>query len=269
MRLQKAAISAEIGHVKLLLATVLLVLAADAAAAQGIPLPVPRPADLGTAKKDEGPPPASACRLRLTPELAVAPSIAAVEGPGECGSKDLVRLEAAVLRDGTRIEVSPHATLSCETAEAIVHWVREDLAPLTARTLGTPLKSIYNYASYHCRGRNNIAGAPISEHGKGNALDIRSVRLTDNRVVDPTDARASKEFREGWRKSVCARFNTVLGPGSDGYHENHIHVDLMQRRFKGYKMCQWDIRVPEEKPAAAEVAATIPLPPPRPASAAR
>jgi hypothetical protein len=62
---------------------------------------------------------------------------------------------------------------------------------------------------------------------------------------------------------VCARFSTVLGPGSDGYHENHIHVDLMRRR-NGYRaMCQWDVRVPEAAPALAS-AKTIPLPPPRP-----
>jgi hypothetical protein len=261
--------SAEIGHVKLIVAMVLLAFAADGAAAQGVPLPRSRPApDPGMVLPDDIAPQLSACRLRLTSSFAVAPSINAIEGPGECGNKDLVRLEAVFLPDASRVEIAPHAILACETAEVIVHWVRDDLAPLTRSNLGASLRSVQNYASYHCRGRNNVAGAPISEHGKGNALDIRSLRLADNRVIDPTDPKVSKDFREAWRKSVCARFNTVLGPGSDGYHENHIHVDLMQRRFKGYKMCQWDVRVPEEKPAAAEVAATIPLPPPRPAGAA-
>jgi hypothetical protein len=260
---KKAAMSAEACHVKIIAATLLLVAAAGVAAAQVVvPLPRPRPhPEIAEERKGEAPLPPSACRLRLKAEFAVAPSIDPIDGPGECGNKDLVRLEAVILPDAGRIEISPHATLSCETAEAIVHWLRDDLAPLAGKHLA-PLRSVQNYASYHCRGRNNIAGAPISEHGRGNALDIRSVRLTDGRVIEPTDPAVSKEFREGWRRSVCARFNTVLGPGSDGYHENHIHVDLMQRRFKGYKMCQWDIRMPEEKPA--EVATTVPLPPPRP-----
>ncbi len=30
----------------------------------------------------------------------------------------------------------------------------------------------------------------------------------------------------------------MLGPGSDDYHEDHIHLDLMQRR-NNYKICQW------------------------------
>ena len=122
-----------------------------------------------------------------------------------------------------------------------------------------------NFAAYHCRSRNNIIGAMISEHGKGNALDVRSIALANGKTVDPTDVHVSREFREGWKKSVCARFSTVLGPGSDGYHENHIHVDLMQRRLGYRAMCQWDVRMPEEKPAP-ELASTgsIPLPQPRP-----
>ena len=71
---------------------------------------------------------------------------------------------------------------------------------------------------------------------------------------------------------MCGRFATVLGPGSDGYHENHIHVDLMERRNGFRSMCQWDVRVPEVKPAPApELASarstTVPLPQPRPKGA--
>jgi hypothetical protein len=50
-------------------------------------------------------------------------------------------------------------------------------------------------------------------------------------------------LRESVLHSVCARFSTVLGPGSDGYHEDHIHLDLMQRR-NNYKICQWDVLDP-------------------------
>ena len=56
----------------------------------------------------------------------------------------------------------------------------------------------------------------------------------------------------------CSRFNTVLGPGSDSYHESHVHLDLAERS-SGYKMCQWDVREPT-------VAANVPLPPPRPSA---
>jgi hypothetical protein len=69
-----------------------------------------------------------------------------------------------------------------------------------------------------------------------------------------------RDFREHMRQSACARFKTVLGPGSDGYHEDHIHLDLAERH-NDYRMCQWDIREPGQ-------VADIPLPRPRPFEAA-
>jgi hypothetical protein len=189
--------------------------------------------------------------------LAVAPSLPALVGPGECSVEDVVRLEAVWLADKTRVAVAPPAILRCNFAEAIVHWVREDLAPVV-RAFGGPLKSIDNYAAYDCRGRNRIIGAKLSEHGKANALDVRSVKLASGSVIELTDPTVDKDFRERVRKSTCARFTTVLGPGSDGYHENHIHVDLAERAG-GHRMCQWDVREPGEE--------AVPLPQPRPAAA--
>ena len=52
-----------------------------------------------------------------------------------------------------------------------------------------------------------------------------------------------RELRETVLHSVCARFSTVLGPGSDWYHEDHIHLDLMERR-NNYRICQWDVLDP-------------------------
>ena len=49
-----------------------------------------------------------------------------------------------------------------------------------------------------------------------------------------------RELRESVLHSACTRFSTVLGPGSDGYHEDHIHLDLMERR-NNYRICQWDV----------------------------
>ena len=75
-----------------------------------------------------------------------------------------------------------------------------------------------------------------------------------------TDIADDKDARERLRQAACARFTTVLGPGSDGYHENHIHLDVIVRRG-GYRICQWDVR------DAESIASVVPLPPERPASA--
>ena len=260
-----AAKSPDMDRVKLVALMALLVVAiGTAAAAENVPVPPRRPAAApaalpAAAAKIAEPAPPSACRLRLTAELAVAPSLPALSGPNECGAPDAVLLEAVVLADRTRVAVMPPATLRCEFAEAIVHWVREDIAP-AARALGSALRSVDNYASYDCRGRNRVVGAKLSEHGRANALDVRLFRLADGKVLELTDPAAPRELRETLRKLTCARFNTVLGPGSDGYHENHVHVDLAPRR-SGYRMCQWDVREPADPPAAA----AVPLPRPRPA----
>jgi hypothetical protein len=201
------------------------------------------------------PPPPSACRLALAEKAAILP-LPPVAGPGECGAEDVVHLEGLVLADWSRVTLNPPAILRCEMALAVVDWVRDDVA-VTAATLGARLTAIENYDSYDCRGRNRVAGAKISEHGKGNAIDIRAFRLADGRRFEWTDPAVDKKARESLKAGACARFTTVLGPGSDGFHEGHIHVDLAQRRG-GFRMCQWNV---------LDVADLVPLPRPRPAEA--
>ena len=237
---------------------ILLAAGIDPAAAQAVPLPRPRPAEAPNSQVEEAP---SACRVRLTSEVAIAPSLSTLDGSGECAVTDVVRLEAVVLRDGRRAAVRPPATLRCEMAESVAYWVRDDVAA-AVEVLGAPLGAIDNYDSYSCRGRNNIVGAQLSEHGKASALDIHSLRLVNGTIVGLTDPHIARDFRDATRKSACGRFSTVLGPGSDGYHEDHIHVDLRERA-RGYRLCQWDVRDPEP-PAESAVAEQVPLPLPRP-----
>src|SRR5947207_887926 len=99
-----AAILADSAMVKLVSALVVVVALCEASAVQAVPLPRPRPDQIPTAQPpepstpDEAPAP-SACRLRLTPDLAVAPSLPALGGSGKCTVEDAVRLEAVLLRD--------------------------------------------------------------------------------------------------------------------------------------------------------------------------
>lgn len=181
------------------------------------------------------------------------PSIA---GPGECGASDVVSLEAVVLKDGHTAALTPAATLRCAMAEAVVHWIRDEVAPAVAEA-GLLLRGLVTDASFECRPRNRIAGAQLSEHGRANAVDLRALSLAGGRVMALTDRDAPAPLRERLRRSACARFTTVLGPGSDGYHESHIHLDLAERRH-GYRICQWRLH------EGAEIA-RIPMPTPRPA----
>ena len=150
-----------------------------------------------------------------------------------------MRLEAVVLPDKRRVSVKPAAILRCAMAAALADWIRTDMAPL-AESLGSTISDLDNFDSFECRGRNRVAGARLSEHGRANALDIRAIKLANGRSISLTDRTVPRETRESVLHSMCARFPTVLGPGSDWYHEDHIHLDLMERR-NNYKICQWNV----------------------------
>jgi hypothetical protein len=185
------------------------------------------------------PPKPSACRQALTADIAIAPSVPDIHGPGECGGEDLVRLEAVVLAGGAKVKLQPPAILRCKMATEVVAWVRSDVAPL-ASSLGGALSDLDNFDSFECRGRNRANGATLSEHGRANALDVRGFRLSSGQQIPLTDRTVPRDVRESVLHSACSRFTTVLGPGSDGYHEDHIHLDLMERR-SNYRICQWDV----------------------------
>jgi hypothetical protein len=232
----------------------------------------------------------SACQLRLS-KLATFQPLPTLVGPGECGATDAVLLDAVILPDQNKVIVSPAATLRCPMAEQIAQWVRDDVAPSVLK-LGAPLRGLDNFDSYECRGRNRVRGATLSEHGRADALDVRLFKLADGQALTLTDMNVNKDWREAIKASACARFSTILGPGSDGAHEEHIHLDLAERR-NNYKVCEWDVRVPpppavaqakpedatppadnaapadeEEQDAALIPLDMVPLPRPRPAKLA-
>ena len=195
------------------------------------------------------PPAPSACQQRLTPDVALIHPLPSIGGPGACGADDVVRLDAVVLKDGERIALAPAATLRCPMAEAVARWVREDVAPAVAAALGSPVRTIVTGTSYECRGRDRDPGAKVSEHGHANALDVSGFSLANGTMVRLTDETASKEFRELMRQTACANFTTVLGPGSDSYHADHVHIDLLERP-SGYRLCQWDVLTVPDAPSA-------------------
>jgi hypothetical protein len=200
---------------------------------------------------------ATDCDQRLV-AIAAVTLMPRLIGPDACGGSDMVQLSAVMLAGGERIALKPAPVLRCAFAESLAGWLHDEAAPQAGK-LGAALRAVETYDDFECRGRNRVAGAKLSEHGKGNAVDLRSFVLADGRTVGLTDVAVAKDFRDELRESACHRFTTVLGPGSDGHHEAHIHLDLADRH-QGYRMCQWDVR----EPPATEVAARIPLPLPRP-----
>jgi hypothetical protein len=204
------------------------------------------PEETATAATPSAP---SACQVRLQ-KIAVFQAIPNLVGAGECGAVDAVHLDAIILPDQNKVAVTPAGILRCPMAEELAHWVREDVAPLTQK-LGSAVRVLDNFDSYSCRGRNRVRGALLSEHGRANAIDVRLFKLADGRSLGLTDVNVDKGWREAIKASVCVRFATVLGPGSDGNHEEHIHLDLAERR-NNYKLCEWDVREPPPPAAVAK-----------------
>jgi hypothetical protein len=243
-------------------AMVFLTGTALASNAETIPLPRERPPvleeDRSSAPKIESE--RSPCQLQLT-EIAEFKPEPPITGPGECTATDVVNVNAVLLPDNHRVVFSPTVTLRCSMAEAVAHWLRDDVAP-TLGTLGMSLRGVETLESFGCRTFNGITGTKLSEHGRANALDVRSLKLANGAIVELTNASVSKALREQLRETMCARFSTVLGNGADAYHESHVHIDQMQRS-NNYKICQWNILDADETAAlvakkSAAAAASIP-----------
>ena len=126
------------------------------------------------------------------------------------------------------VKLVPAATINCNQAQALAIWVNSGLQPQFNNQVARLLVA----DSYSCRPRNNVRGAKISEHGAGNAIDISGLVLTNGKVIT-----VSSNFRGPLRaayRAACGTFHTTLGPGSDGYHENHMHLDVATYRGRPY-----------------------------------
>ncbi len=252
------------------------------AAAEKVPLPRPRPPIWAephsfaeaVAGLDFDPKDVSSALTPCDRRLAGMAEIAALPrliGPGACGGRDMVELKSVRLpgegQKGRKAQVAiaPAPILRCDMAESLAAWVREAAAP-DVKAAGFILRTVDTYDDYECRTRNRRPGAKLSEHGKGNAVDVRAFTLGNGRHIALTDVTVDKALREKLRDSACQRFTTVLGPGADPYHSSHIHLDI-EARHNGYRICQWEVRVPPPSPKPGDVV-KVPLPRPRPAIAA-
>ena len=139
------------------------------------------------------------------------------------------------------VAVKPAATLACPIVSALDRWLADAVQPAAQRWFGARVVEIKQISAYSCRGMNGNSRAHISEHAFGNALDIAAFTLADGRRISVKDGWKGLPEEQGFLRDVqaaaCQQFNTVLAPGSNVYHYDHIHVDLM-RRASGRIICQ-------------------------------
>lgn len=131
------------------------------------------------------------------------------------------------------VAVKPEATLACPIVSVLDRWLADSVQPAAMRWFGARVVEIKQISAYSCRGMNGNSRAHISEHAFGNALDIAAFTLADGRRISVKDGWKGMPEEQGFLRDVqaaaCQQFNTVLAPGSNVYHYDHIHVDLMRR----------------------------------------
>jgi hypothetical protein len=185
------------------------------------------------------------CPLRLgrsgiAVERAAAPVKAA---EGACAVADpvvLVSVADPALPERS-ILFPERPLLSCAMAERFARFAADIAAPLALGIYGKELVAVATGPGHECRPRNRQPGAKLSSHGQGSAADIAVIELLNGRkiVVETPDGPLAVRFLSGLRAAACGAFNTVLGPGSDAAHANHIHVDIEPRGRDGKsKLCQ-------------------------------
>jgi hypothetical protein len=163
----------------------------------------------------------------VKPSAYVAPQ-PEIDGPGICGLTRPFRVSA--LADGT-VGLDKPVTIDCSMIPALEGWLAEVVQPSASARFGASVVGLETFGAYSCRGIDNVAGAQLSEHAFGNAIDVSGFRLADGReisVVHDWKKADSQEsaFLHEIHAGACQRFTTVLGPGADVFHYNHFHLDL-------------------------------------------
>ena len=151
-----------------------------------------------------------------------------IDGPGICGMTHPLKVSG--LADGA-VTVDKAVTIDCPMVVALEGWLAQVVQPYAQQNFGENVVELEAFGAYSCRTVDNMAGAQLSEHSFGNAIDVSGFRLADGREIsivrdwkrtDTVEATFLREVHAG----ACQHFTTVLGPGADVFHYNHFHLDL-------------------------------------------
>jgi hypothetical protein len=183
-------------------------------------------------------------RIRPSAYVQIASQL---DGPGICGMMRPIKVTAL---QGGAVAFNATATLDCPMVAELDDWLAGVVQPAAQARFGQPVAQINSMGSYSCRGMNSQRGAPLSEHSFGNALDIGGFILADGRQISivhdwTRGDEQTRAFLWDVHSGSCQHFSTVLAPGSNPFHYNHIHVDLALHGRNGHHICK---PVPQQTP---------------------
>jgi hypothetical protein len=177
--------------------------------------------------------------LTFTTEGVTAPSgkcsvdpraFAVADALGDVGQGACIIPSAYRISEISGVKLSQAGTMNCATAGAFEHWLNATVQPAAHEIYGSRVTDVEIAATYACRPRNGKSGGKLSEHGFGNAIDVAGFTLANGEKIVVERDYYGSSFLKSVRKNACGTFNTVLGPGSDRHHNDHIHLDLANRR---------------------------------------
>lgn len=140
------------------------------------------------------------------------------------------------------IVIAGGATMRCDTARRLALWLRNEAAPAVRHLPGAPrIVEIQPGSTYQCRARVGGSQDKLSEHALGNAFDVSALRLSDGTTLDVSPRDETGDMAEAVQKAMrytaCLYFTTVLGPGSNAAHDDHLHFDIAARKG-GWRLCE-------------------------------
>ncbi|MBB3540985.1 hypothetical protein FHT76_005507 [Rhizobium sp. BK176] len=140
------------------------------------------------------------------------------------------------------ITIKPDAVFRCPVALALARWMKESVIP--AARIAAPdqgnIIGVNQASSYICRLRNGAETGKVSEHARGNAIDVASFSFEKGKDIAVQPRREDSTLIGAFQRTVsaagCLFFTTVLDPESDAAHETHFHLDVLERKG-GYRYC--------------------------------
>lgn len=179
--------------------------------------------------------PDAACLQDLRNRHVAFEPQAAFGTPGSCSIANPVKVTADSLTNWNRPGV-----MSCSMARVVDRFETQVVQAAALRILGQKVARLHHMGTYNCRTRRTETtvasadmgsrGGRLSEHGKGQAIDVGGFELADGTMIsvkkDWRGAGKKSEFLQAVARASCEHFNVVLTPNHNALHADHLHLDI-------------------------------------------
>lgn len=179
--------------------------------------------------------PDTACLKDLHDRRVAFEPQAAFGNAGTCAIANPVKVTADSQTSWNRPGV-----MSCSMARVVERFETQVVQAAAQRIFGQKVAKLHHMGTYNCRTRRTETtvaaadmgsrGGRLSEHGKGQAIDVGGFELADGTMIsvktDWKGAGKKSEFLQAVARASCEHFNVVLTPNHNKLHADHLHLDI-------------------------------------------